>query len=141
MMISTDHVYREAQRRRHRTLGLYLALEAWKRGFDCVALRRSQLLPFLGLKRMWNQRVDWLAEDVHSYFPFHWRTVTQPGNVYATIYLSRRKLPLETTDGRMSDDARVTLMSKKGLSSGLIAVPKESDLVAQIARLSHGMEG
>lgn len=41
-MTSTDQAYREAHRRRHRLLGIYLALEAWRQHLDCVVLIQSK---------------------------------------------------------------------------------------------------
>jgi hypothetical protein len=69
-MAAPDQVYREFARRTHRTMAAYLAMVAWTRNLDCVAIDRREIVRFWGLsKRVENQRIDWLKGDIKQFFP------------------------------------------------------------------------
>ena len=86
-MASAEEVYRESQKRLHKTLGAYLIIKAWELGVDCIAIQRNSLLRFLKLERMKNIRIDWLKDDLSEFFPHQWVTYTSRTGVYATLYL------------------------------------------------------
>mgnify|MGYP003581504544 CR=1 FL=1 len=50
--MTPEGFYREFQRRRHKLLGAYLALRAWERNVDCIALSHMALLPYLDLEEI-----------------------------------------------------------------------------------------
>ncbi|MDZ4689357.1 MAG: hypothetical protein SH850_30140 [Planctomycetaceae bacterium] len=52
-------------------LGHYLAVQAWLRGLDCIAIEREDLEFYLGLKRFKSERIKWLLADITPWFPFN----------------------------------------------------------------------
>ena len=137
--MATADTYREAHRRSHKLLGAYLALWAWKHGVDAVMLPREQLLPFLGLERMQNKRVDWLKNDVKSLFPEAWNTVDSKNNIYASLFLSRRAFPPAVKSGSMTDQKRVEAVNLAGLKAAIVKIPKEAEIVKLLACITHGI--
>lgn len=137
--MTTEDIYRESQRRSHKLLGVYLSLWAWKNGVDAVIVTREQLLPFLGLERMKDKRVDWLKEDVKPYFKAAWVTVSANNNVYSTLYLTRGPFPAEVKIGIMSDQKRVEAFAKAGIRAAIVKVPKEAEIVRLLAAITHGI--
>jgi hypothetical protein len=140
--MATEDFYREFQRRRHKILGAYLALRAWERKVDCVALPRSALLFYLGLeKRMENERLARLKEDLRRLFPHSWNTVDAETNRYETLYLSRVKIPEEAKEGDTLDDLeRAALIEQKGLRIGILdEIPQEPEIIKWMADVSHGI--
>jgi len=138
-MPAPDITYRETHRRSHRILGVYLILQAWQKGVDCVAVPRGSLLNFLELTRMRNQRIDWIKEDIKDIFPHVWTTVSSGTSNYATAYLSRYPIPDVSTSGSMTDIKRCELMTDHGLKAAVIKVPKEKELVQYIVLTSNGL--
>lgn len=69
--MTTDEIYREFARRRHRMLAVYAALQAWQRGVECVWVEREDLAKFLGgLERVnMDKRIEPLKDDVSHWFP------------------------------------------------------------------------
>ena len=137
--MATPPEYRDALRRNHRLLASYLALWAWHHGVDCVALPRNQLLPFLRLKRMRDQRVDWLMADIKDLFPHAWATVDSQSNVYATLYLSRKPIPDEGRHGAMSDVKRTEKITSLGVAAAVAKIPKENDLLGILGSMVQGI--
>ncbi len=137
--MTTEDTYRDANKRSHKLLGMYLALWAWRKDIDCVVLPRSRLLPYLGLQQMRNTRIDWLTEDVKDLFRYSWRTVTTPTEVYGTLYLSRKAIPSSAKEGSMTDDRRIELLKKAGLSAAIAAIPPEEQIVSVLALMAHGV--
>lgn len=137
--MATPKEYREALRRNHRLLASYLAMWAWQHGVDCVACRRTQLLPFFGLERMRDQRIDWLKSDIKDLFPHSWATVDATSNVYSTLYLSRKPIPADGQNGAMSDNKRVEKFTSLGLASAIPKIPKEKDLLGILGSMVHGI--
>jgi hypothetical protein len=135
--VATEHTYREAHRRTHKLLGVYLALTAWKQGVDCVVLEREQLLPFLDLDLMQDKRIDWVKEDVKYLFP-HACTTVDSKNVYATLYLSRLPFPREMQTG-MNDSKRVETFTAGGLKAAIIKIPKEPEIIRILGSVTHGI--
>ena len=137
--MATPPEYRNALCRNHRLLASYLALWAWQKGVDCVALPRRTLLPFLGLRRMRDQRIDWLKQDVRDLFPHAWTTVDSRSNVYATLYLSRKPIPIEAHNGTMPDAKRVEKITALGLPAAVAKIPKEEALLGILGSIVHGI--
>jgi len=137
--MATPPEYRYALRRSHRLVACYLALWAWHHGIDCIALPRGELLPFLRLKRMRDQRVDWLKTDIKDLFPYAWTTVDSTTNAYATLYLSRKPIPADAKKGKMRDVERVDKLTKLGLPAAMANIPKESDMLGILGSMFHGI--
>lgn len=137
--MTTDQTYREAHRRQHKLLGAYLALWAWKHGVDAIVVQREQLLPFLGLERMQDKRVDWLKQDIRSFFPDAWTTVDSKRNVYSTLYLSRRPFPHSVKTGSMSDQKRLEVFGTASIKAAVVKIPKEAEIVRILAGIVHGI--
>lgn len=135
----TEETYREAHRRSHRLLGSYLALWAWIHEADCVVLTRDQLLPFLGLERMWKKRIGWLMEDLKVLFPYSFTTIDSKTKVYATLYLSRNPIPQAPRKGSMRDETRCAAFGQEGLRARLVTVPPEAEIVSIMACMAHGI--
>lgn len=57
--------------RRHRTLAVYCALKCWQENWDGIELSRVFLGTYLGLERIKQERVAWIARDFAPWFPFH----------------------------------------------------------------------
>lgn len=137
--MATPKDFREALRRNHRRLGTYLALWAWANKVDCIALPRTELLPYLGLKRMQDDRVDRLTDDVKELFPYSWTTVDSKSNVYATLYLSRKKFPSEGMKKTMNDSKRSKTFTDLGLPTAVADIPKEVEIISSLALQSSGI--
>ncbi|TAA43597.1 hypothetical protein [Corallincola spongiicola] len=138
-MATTEEVYRESQARLHKVLGSYLLVKAWDLKVDCVAIPRSTLLKFLNLQRMKNKRIDWLKEDLKTFFPYQWTTVTTGTDTYATLYVSRFRFPAGGKSGSMTDSKRVKHFTELGLKSKVIKVPDETEIYTKMALLSNGL--
>jgi hypothetical protein len=137
--VAMEETYREAHRRKHKLLGTFLALSAWRQGLDCVVLERGQLLPFLDLDRMQDKRVDWVKEDVKHLFPHALNTCDSKSGVYSTLYLSRFPIPLDAHLGSMNDAKRVEALAAGGLKSAIVKIPKEDEIVRLLACVTHGI--
>lgn len=140
-MPAADVVYRDAQARLHRLLGSYLAIVAWKSGCDCIILERDKLLPFLGLEKMKNARIDWLKEDLRSLFPICHTTTATAAGTYADLYLSRKTIPNNNgVWASMTTQKRVDILAGIGITATIIGIPGEKELVTKMALLSAGLE-
>ena len=131
--------YREANRRKHKLLGIYLALWAWEHKVDCVILPREELLPFLDVDTMWNQHIDCLKEDVKYLFPHAWVTEVPKTKKYQTLYLSRLVISEAIKSGTMTDPERFEAIAKGGLKAAIVKIPKESEIVRDLACVTHGI--
>ncbi len=56
--------HRSACQRQHRVLGHYIAVQAWLRGLDCIAVERQDLEKYLALERFKSERIKWLLDDL-----------------------------------------------------------------------------
>jgi len=140
-MASAEEIYRESQARLHRILGAYLSLEAWKNGVDCVVLERKTLLSFLNLERMKNKRIDWLKSDLETLFPYARNTYYSKTKAYATLYISRKKIPRHSAIWKtMSTTERMALFKREGLTSKVINLPEEKILLSKMALICNGVE-
>jgi hypothetical protein len=140
-MAAADAVYRETQARLHRVLGNYLAIVAWKAGIDCIILERKTLLSFLDLSKMKNVRIDWLKEDLKPLFPECHTTNTSSSGVYATLYLSRRKIPADKGVWKaMTTAKRIEILGTNGIAAAAVEIPKEKELIKKMALALAGLE-
>ena len=140
-MASAEDVYREAQARLHRVLGSYLAMKAWSCNLDCVVIERDSLLDFLDLERMRNARVDWLKSDLEYLFKYAHTTNNSQTGTYATLYLSRVKIPRNAGIWvSMTSKERINLLSEHGIKAKVIELPSEKTLLRKMALISQGIE-
>lgn len=140
-MAAADVVYRATQARLHRVLANYLAVVSWKSGNDCIILERKTLLGFLELSKMKNARIDWLKEDLKPLFPHCHATNSTSSGVYATLYLSRVKIPSDKgVWDAMSTKKRIALLGSIGITAGEAELPKEKELIKKMALALAGLE-
>jgi len=138
---SSEEVYRETQLRLHRVLGAYLAMKSWKNGIDCVILERDTLLSFLEIERMRNARIDWLKEDLKYLFKYPHMTNTTSTKTYATLYLSRVKIPSNSGVWKsMTSEERIIKMQEIGIKAQVLELPSEKKLLTKMALISNGIE-
>ncbi len=134
----TKDIYRDACGQSHRILGAYLALWAWKKGVDCIALDRDQLLPYLGLGAMRKQRLHWLAEDIKDFFPHQEPLEFSRSGGHGSLYLSRKAFPDDVFEGVMLDEKRVKVLSERGLRASLGRLPSEDRMITVLATAAVG---
>src|SRR6266446_9281834 len=100
--------HREFCRRQHRIIGHYLAVEAWRRGLDCIVLVRDDLEAFLGLERFKSKRNRWIMEDLKPWFryqqPYY---LTKVQNSIHSLFLSRVPIMKHLPSGPMTTEARI----------------------------------
>jgi hypothetical protein len=139
--MATEDFYREFQRRRHKLLGAYLALRAWERKVDCVALSHIALRPYLDLKEIEEKRLSWLKEDLKGLFPYSLSTENAKPKRFDTLYLSRVELPKEAETWSASGDLEfAALFEEEGLRIGILdEIPSESEIIRIMADISHGI--
>ena len=140
-MRQTKDIYREACGRSHRVLGAYLALQAWKKKVDCVALDRGVSLSFLGLGKMREQRLRWLADDIKDLFPYQEPLQLTGRSTHGSLYLSRKPFPDGAFEDTMPDGQRVKHLSKLGLAAWVARLPSEDRMVATLATAATGGGG
>ena len=139
--------YREFWRRHHRVLGLYLTLEAWQRGLDCIVLERNDVQTYLKLKRIERAHVRWLQEDLTPWFKHQVLRIRKgKQNSFHSLYLSR--VPLEATffSKPMLPEERVKEMGARGVRAGTLLNPDETvrldeeEILPLLAALAAGLK-
>jgi hypothetical protein len=134
-----NETYREANRRRHRLLGSYLALYAWEKKVDCVVLVRDQLVPFLEMGSLPESRIKWVIDDVYKLFPFHSVVWDNKGKKVEALYLSRQQIPANAWQNGLSTEEYVEALKNAGLNTKIAKVPAESEIIRVMAFISHGI--
>jgi hypothetical protein len=139
--MTTEDFYREFQRPRHKLLGAYLALRAWERNVDCIALSHMALLPYLDLEQIESKRLAWLKEDLGGLFPHSFSTENAKPKRFDTLYLSRVEMPKEAEKWSAPDDVEfAALFEKNGIRIGILdGIPDESEIVRMMAEISDGI--
>lgn len=132
--VRTGQVYRDACRRSHQILAVYLALWAWKKRVDCVVIHRNQLHPYLGIKARRQQRFRWLVADTRHLFPYRQELYQRRSGGRGTLYLSRKKFPPDIFDKSMYDIDRIGLLGEHGHSAAMIEkLPSERAMAQFLA--------
>ena len=138
-MTSTENVYREHVRRTHQTMAAYLSMIAWTRNLDCVVLERDEIVRFWGdVRRVEQQRIDWLQSDVNQYFPY-FEKLSYESNKFASVYLSRRRFPTEAFSDAMSDTTRSQNLTDNGCRTAVVSLPTELEMLTQLTLVIHGL--
>lgn len=136
--------HRKFCRKQHRVVGVYLAIQAWLKGVDGLAVDRTVLEKLLGLERFQDARVEDLKTDLREWFP-HFRVFVNgrgPESL-ASLWLSR--LPLENLPlVEDSDEKRAERLEKSGgpriaAMRSVSEVPTEEGLVSYLALLADGL--
>jgi hypothetical protein len=139
--------HREACRRQHRVLGHYLAVQAWLRGLECIALEREDLEAYLGLERFKSERIKWLIEDLAPWFPHksNFYKSNSESSLHS-MFLSRVPIGKWLPADSMTTADRVKAISSDSPRTGLFFVPKkglkrirETDVVRYLAVLDSGL--
>src|SRR5213593_3487116 len=82
----------------HRVLATYLALYAWTRRLDGLCIERDDLLEYLGLRLMQDQRVEWLKDDINPLFPYveayrYKEGYSEKKGTFDRLFIARRPFP------------------------------------------------
>ncbi len=116
------HRQGESERRLHRALALFTAIQCWMRCLDGVVFTERQLLRILGLKdRIVARRREWLFEDFGDYFLYRkmtmWHGKTDEKgqlNSFCSLWVCRRFIPQEVMAGVLSDEERLKRIASSG---------------------------
>lgn len=139
-MASPEKVYREFFKRTHRTLAAYLALVAWIRNLDCVAIDREEIVSFWGLaKRVENQRLEWLKSDIKQFFPYVEALFSQGTEKFGSVFLARREFPSDSFAVTMPDKDRTQFLTDKGFHTEVVSLPAEVSMLTQLTVVIHGL--
>lgn len=139
--------HRESCRRQHRVLGHFLAVQAWLRKLDCLALERRDLEVYLGLKRFKSERVEWLKADLKPWFPFQER-FGRTGRELSlhSLFISRVPISKWLSELSMNTAKRIQAMSPDAPKTALFSNLKEgdwhikeTDVVRYLAVLDSGL--
>jgi hypothetical protein len=139
--------HRSACQRQHRVLGHYLAVQAWLRGLDCIALERQDLEKYLSLERFKSERIKWLLEDLNPWFPYH-RAFYKSGaqSSLHSLFLSRVEIGKWLSTATMTTSQRIAKISKDSPKTALFFESgigkkrvQESDVVRYLAILDSGL--
>ena len=137
--------HREACRRQHRVLGHYLAIQAWLRGLDCIALQREDLEAYLGLERFKSERIKWLTEDLAPWFPYKSAFYkSSAASSLHSLFISRVPIGKWLPTTTLTTAARIQKIAADAPKTGLFAPkPKdrvtEEDIVRYLALLDSGL--
>ena len=143
MARNTQAIYREACRRSHRVLASYLALTAWRAGLEGVCIIRKQLLKYLGLRKIHDQRVNWLKKDIEHLFPYaHGLRYDSSyyGDVVGTfhsLFIARRPFPEDTPYGSQYNRI-IKQMRREGFLVRKVALPSENHMITVLAAAAAG---
>ena len=139
-MPSPDMFYREYITRTHRTLAAYLSLFAWTRGLDCVVLDRHEIVRFWGIaKRVEDQRIDWLKEDIKEYFPHLKALYSNNATKFGSVFLSRKEFPSSSFSESISDKKRAEWLTANGIVTAIVKLPSDVKMLTQLASIIHGL--
>ena len=139
--------YREASRRQHRVLGHFLAVQAWLRGLECIALEREDLKAFLDLEPFKSERIRWLKEDIAPWFP-HTSTICMAHSESSLHSLFLARIPIEDwlPNGTLTTRERIKALPKEAPKTALFFSHRrrakrvrEVDVVRYLAVLDSGL--
>jgi hypothetical protein len=145
-MAKSEQAYRDACRRQHRVIANYLAVEAWRRGLDCIVLVRSDMETLLGLERFKSARVAWMRSDFEPWFPYQEAYYsTRARDSIQTLFLSRVPISEHLSSRSMTTERRIALMGAdaprtKRFSGPRTRVPSEAQIVSRLAVLAAGLD-
>lgn len=131
--------FRLSKVRNHKSLGMYLAIKAWLKGVDCIAIDRDEIKSHFGIKSLSTQRVAELAADVKDLFPFC--VILHPTrNTVGTVCLSRSKLPF-LYEGMIIDPiVGMKRITSEGIKLVRIKLPTPETVVSDLALMTNGFD-
>ena len=138
--------------RLHRIVGLYLALKAWCRGVNCIALSRSEVRQFFNIDSTPKQRMTEIQNDLKPWFRGFKPYYRENDNTYVQwLFLSQGEdtscLPAGSTfsslgvvksliEGLGAEAPKTSLFSD---ISGGLAVPSQKDMITELTLLTAGL--
>ncbi|HXP87220.1 MAG TPA: hypothetical protein VN841_20985 [Bryobacteraceae bacterium] len=140
--------HREFCRWQHRTIGHYLAVQAWVRGLNCLVLVRADLEAFLGLKRFKSARVKWLKEALKPWFPHQtaYFKSAAPSSIHS-LFLARVSMDKHLPSGSMTTDNRILGMAAEAPRTERFTakddgseVPSHAKIVSQLSVFVAGLD-
>ena len=137
--MSSTQIYREANRRSHKLLGLYLSIWAWTRHVECVVVERGPLLSYLDLGAMRGDRIRNFCSNVATLFPYSDAIFRSSDGLYSYMYLSRSPFPTGFPWGSLTATQRIRKLRSTGLPSAVAPIPDETVIVRLLAEMSHGI--
>ncbi|SRR6266511_1428896 len=145
-----ESIYRQEERAKHRALGIFLVVAAWKAGADCVVLEWEDLRNYLGLVKIKDARVDWLCQDLAEWFPYSEKFYLHPNssdNCLTSLWVSRKPVARFVSLERMESEERIRKMPKSAPRTVMLnaLIPKRSSRGENSRRLRkedwHMLEG
>lgn len=139
--------HRAACQRQHRVLGHYLAVQAWLRNLDCIAVEREDLEIYLGLERFKSERIKWLLEDLKPWFPYKsaFYKASAESSLHS-LFLARVKIGSWLPNASMTTEQRIAKISADSPKTALFFEPgpgkkrlTEVDVVRYLAILDSGL--
>jgi hypothetical protein len=142
--------------RLHRTVGVYLALKAWTRGFDCIVLCRRELLSFFEMKVTPRDRMEQIRKDVKPWFGGFVASRPRPNNSTFVNYLflirrekdetyfssgtslSSRGVKLFVNTVNDKPGAPKTVFFRECVSGG--SVPTQEDILFELVLVVSGLK-
>lgn len=141
--------------RLHRSVGVYLALEAWTHGIDCIVLSRKNLLEFFDMKVTPGDRMEQIRRDLKPWFQgfipscprlnnqtfvnYLFLVRREKDTSYVKAPLSRRGVKLLIEQINKSDDPKAP---KTAFFSQVVSedVPTQEKLLSELVLLASGLE-
>lgn len=102
--------------RLHRTVGLYLALKAWRGGVNCIALSRLEVRQFFAMDSTPKKRMGEIQNDLKPWFK-GFKPYYRDGN--DNTYVQR-------------------LFLSQG-EDGVLGVPSQKDMITELTLLTAGL--
>lgn len=139
--------HRAACQRQHRVLGHYLAVQAWLRGLDCIAVEREDLETYLGLERFKSERIKWLLHDLKPWFPHNspFYKSTAESSLHS-LFLARVKIGAWLPTSTLTTAQRIAKIPQDAPKTALLFTPEagkkrvqESEVVRFLAILDSGL--
>src|ERR671930_1527422 len=141
MAPKTERIYRDACRRSHTILANYLALVAWRNRLEGVCMDRKNLLRYLGLRIMPDQRVEWLKDDIRRMFPYL-ESLRDHGyygtGAFTALFIARRPFP-EGCLYSSSYSLGIDELRKAKFRVRRVALPSEDRMIGALARAAAGI--
>jgi hypothetical protein len=148
---------KESRERRTRILGAYIALKAWRKGFDCIVLSRTDQLNHFYMGNTPGNRTEQIAADIKLWFREHQIYHRAKSNTYVHYsFLLRKKddkshlrqvphLSLDKEPNERVVKKYIEELNSKALKTALFSdlvgkVPSDEDIISELALLSAGLE-
>jgi hypothetical protein len=151
-----DREIKRYRLRLSRTVGLYLAMFAWKAGLDGVVLMRQDIQEFFGIDNTGRPRMDQIIENITPWFRYSKVYHREKSDTYVHyLFLSKSELelhipssqslsqdkePKRRTVVRVLDAMGQTAPRLRLFASLVEEMPKQSDIIADLALFTAGVK-